>query len=101
MIVSNLEAKLLLDTGNRIYGYTIVNPDAANAIYISGDQNGLNQEGQKATLATAETGIPIAANGGSWTVHQFNGKLYAIAAAAPVNAKFEVWWTGLTIGSLG
>jgi hypothetical protein len=98
MIVPNTEAMVLLDTGDRIYGYTVVNPDPANAIYIDGDCNKLNQAGQKGTLATSDSGIAIAANGGSWTVMLFTGKLYAIAAVAPVNLKTYFWWTGLTAG---
>ena len=100
MKIPNTEAVCILDTRDEIWGFSLVNNDAANSVYISSDQAALNPTTNQgaATVPFSGKGIPIAANGGSWTVQQINGKLYAIAAGAPVELHFEPWWTGLTIG---
>lgn len=91
MIIQNTIPILILDTQGELYGFTIQNNDAANDVYVSSNRGGLAGSGG---ATPPSIGIRVAANGGSWTVMWFKGKLYGIALNAAVNLSVEVWKLG-------
>ena len=91
MNVPATEAVVILDSADNLIGFTLQNNDAANDVWVSSDQNTLNQEMTATGAAPTDIGIRLAANGGSWTVMFFTGKLYGRAIAASVNLRKEMW----------
>lgn len=87
----------IVDTHGELYGFTLQNNDPANDVYVSSARQGLDKSG--VGVAPLQ-GIRIAANGGSWTVMFFSGKLYAVAMNAPVNLIVETWCLHGTFMSL-
>lgn len=94
MQIPNSEAVLVVDTGESVMGFCLINNDAANVIQASGDQFSLNSP-NAATGNPPVNGRPIPAGGGIWQVERFSGKMYAItvAAGAGVTARLtrEIW----------
>jgi hypothetical protein len=78
----------IIDTQGELWGFTVQNNDAANDVYLSTTRSGLDKSG---VAVAPSQGIRIAANGGSWTVMFFKGKMYAVALNAPVNLAIETW----------
>jgi hypothetical protein len=92
MNVPATEAIVVVDSADTLIGFTLQNNDPANDVWVSSDQNTLNQEmGAGPGAVPTDIGIRLAANGGSWTVMFFSGKMYGRAIAATVNLRKEIW----------
>ena len=91
MNVPIVEAVKVVDSSDRLIGFTLQNNDPANDVWVSSDQNTLNQEMSATGGAPTDVGIRIAANGGIWTVMFFSGVLWGRAIGGTVNLRKEMW----------
>lgn len=99
MQIPSTEPVLILDTADEVYGFSLINRDANNVVYVSGDQNALARAivppSTFANAAPPDRGRQIAAGGGVWDVQRFSGKLYGIAltgaANVTLNLAVEMW----------
>jgi hypothetical protein len=93
MNVPSTEAIVVVDSGDQLVGFVLQNTDPANDVWVSSDQNTLNQEmgSGVATVAPTDQGIKIAAGGPPLVVPFFTGKWYGRALNATVNLRKELW----------
>jgi hypothetical protein len=89
--VSDDEATLLFDTMGEVWGFTLQNIDAANAVYVSQDRTQLNSTQGIGGANVPNVGILLGANGGSWTVMFFRGRMWGLALNADVGLRCECW----------
>lgn len=99
MQIPGTEPVVVMDTKGQVWGFSLINRDAAIVVYVSGDHDALARAivapSLFANVPPPDRGRQIPAAGGNWDVPRFNGKLWAIAltggVAPTANLAVETW----------